>query len=170
MITISMMVVLTDPDAKQFAAEAAKVGTHLAGWKHQGLSEPRRDPRKPSLRAQRRLTANQLEQLIAYYRAGSTVYELAEKFRCNRTTVSKKLKDAGITLRRTPPTDMQINEMVRLYESGLSLERVGERVNFTAHTVLKYLRARHVAIRDTHGRPALTTAKASVVPSVASDA
>ncbi len=144
--------VLTDPDAKQFATEVTKVRAHLAEWKHQGVSEPRREPKKPTLRAQRRLTAKQVEQLIAGYKAGSTVYQLADEFGCDRTTVSKKLKDAGITLRRTPPAEEQIDEMVRLYESGLSLERTGERVGFSAHTVLKYLGGRDVKTRDTHGR------------------
>ncbi len=58
----------------------------------------------------------------------------------------------GLTPAYSPPTEAQIDEMVRLYESGLSLERIGKRVGFTAHTVLTYLRERGVRTRDTHGR------------------
>ncbi len=147
--------VLNDPDANKFLTGVAKVRAHLSSLGDQeavSVASSEHEPRRELRQVQRRLTADEVQQLVARYQAGATVYELAEEFKCNRTTVSKKLKDAGITLRRTPPTKEQINEMVRLYESGLSMERTGERVGFTAHTVLKYLRERGVRTRDTHGR------------------
>ena len=49
------------------------------------------------------------------YLEGATVYELAEEFGCNRTTVSERLKRAGIVLRLGPPSSQVIDEIVRRY-------------------------------------------------------
>lgn len=147
------MVVLTDPDVKEFVTEVARAYAYLGDRRNHAVSPvpaPDYEARRRTRQGQRRLTPEQIKQLVARYQAGATVYELADEFKCDRTTVSKKLKDAGITLRRTPPTESQIDEMVRLYESGLSLERTGEKVGFTAHTVLTYLRRRGVQTRGTH--------------------
>lgn len=76
---------------------------------------------------------------------------LAEEFKCGRTTVRKKIKAAGLVLPLTPPTEAQIDEMVRIYESGQSMARTGARVGFTSKTVQKYLRERGVRTRDTTG-------------------
>ena len=105
MITISIMVVLTDPNANKFETEVAKIHAHLQpkiGSTHAPTSDAPPTPARRSVQMRRRLTPEQIEQPIARYQAGATVYELAEEFKCNRTTISKKLKDAGITLRRTP--------------------------------------------------------------------
>ncbi|WP_420030095.1 helix-turn-helix domain-containing protein [Psychromicrobium xiongbiense] len=61
------------------------------------------EPEPVSRQVQKRLTSREAEQLIARYQAGATVCELAEEFKCNRTTVRRKLKDAEVLLRRTPP-------------------------------------------------------------------
>ena len=73
--------------------------------------------------------------------AGGTVYDLAREFDCHRVTISAVLKRRGVTLRRLSPSDEQVAEMIRLYESGLSLSNVGEHLGFTATTVLHRIRA-----------------------------
>ncbi|PRB41848.1 helix-turn-helix domain containing protein [Arthrobacter sp. MYb23] len=70
------------------------------------------------------------------YEAGKTVYELAAEYGCHRVTISGALKRQGVALRRTSPTAEQIDEMVRLYESGPSLARIGEQFAMNASTVL----------------------------------
>lgn len=51
------------------------------------------------------------------------------------------------------PLDVhQVDEAVRLYEEGLSLARLGERIGASARTVQLRLSERGVAMRDTHGR------------------
>lgn len=51
-----------------------------------------------------------------------------------------------MTLRRSghTPTDAEVDEMVQLYESGLSLAKVGQR--------LGHLGYRGVQMRDVHGQ------------------
>ena len=117
------------------------------------LSKPPR-PRPPHTYPGRaiRLTADQLARLVAGYKAGVTVYELAADFGIDRRTVSAHMKRQGVQMRLRPPNASTIDEMVRLYRSGLSLAKVGGAVGFNADTVLKYLRTRGVPTRDTQGR------------------
>ena len=101
---------------------------------------------------QKRLDEHEINQLIAEYKAGSTVYQLATRFGCHRTTVSEHLRLNGVQMRLKPLTEERIQEAVRLYESGLSAAKVGERVGANAATVLARLRERGVVIRDAHDR------------------
>ena len=96
-----------------------------------------RRERKP----QPRISEARADQIVEAYMAGGTVYDLAREFDCHRVTISAVLKRRGATLRRLPPSDEQVSEMIRLYESGLSLSKVGERLGFNATTVLHRLRA-----------------------------
>jgi len=62
------------------------------------------------------------------------------------------LKLAGVTMRHQPTTIRQVDEIVRLYESGLSMAKVAEQVGVSARTVFNYLREIGVQTRDAHGR------------------
>lgn len=99
-----------------------------------------------------RLTDAERLRLADGYRRGAIVYELAGQFHIDRRTVSLQPKRAGISMRRQSPTDDQVDEMVRLYKSGLSLVRVGEQVGYDAATVRTYITSRGVRTRDSHGR------------------
>ena len=97
-----------------------------------------------------RLTSSQLATLAVRYQAGATVYELANEFGIHRTTISRYLKKAGTVLRLSSPNKGEVDKMVRLYTSGLSLGRVGELVGFNASTVQRYLIQRGIRTRDCH--------------------
>ena len=112
--------------------------------------EPSPDRPKPG-RA-RQLDAEQTKQLIEDYQAGSTVYELGDRFGINRRTVSAILKRHGVAMRRRGLSPEQVDEAVRLYEAGWSVARIGERMSVDPTTVLNRLRERGVKTRDTHGR------------------
>ena len=86
------------------------------------------------------------------YQGGATVYRLAQEFGISRQTVSERLKKAGITMRQQSPRSELIDEMVKLYESGLSLAEVGDRVGASPGTVHRYIRIRSVQMRDSHSR------------------
>ncbi len=86
------------------------------------------------------------------YRTGATVYQLAREFGISRHTVSARLKKAGVAMRQQSPKRELIDEMVGLYESGLSLAMIGNRVEASPGTVRRYLLTRGIKMRDSHGR------------------
>ncbi|WP_454173149.1 hypothetical protein [Microbacterium maritypicum] len=107
-----------------------------------------RRERKP----QPHISEARADQIVEAYMAGGTVYDLAREFDCHRVTISAVLKRRGVTLRRLSPSDEQVSEMIRLYESGLSLSKVGERLGFNATTVLHRLRAAGHTSRSSYQR------------------
>lgn len=86
------------------------------------------------------------------YLGGANVNELAAEFRCARQTVAQRLKEHGVVMRNQPASPEEIAHVVELYASGLSLVGVAEKTRFSAKSVLNYLRAVGVQLRDTHGR------------------
>jgi DNA-binding CsgD family transcriptional regulator len=101
---------------------------------------------------QRILTDVQAERLVVRYGEGATVYQLAEEFNIHRHTVSERVRKAGVQMRLQSPSEVVIDEMERLYGTGLSLAKVGQGLGFTPGTVHRHLRLRGVQFRDTHGR------------------
>ena len=61
--------------------------------------------------------------LVEQYQAGATVYELAERFKIHRVTVSEHLHRQGVRMRRRSLEEWQIDEAAQLYEQGWSLAR-----------------------------------------------
>jgi len=98
------------------------------------------------------LTASEVEQLVVAYRLGATVYELADRYGCRRTTISAHLKRTGVTLRLRSPTPAEINEAIRLYQAGQSLAAVGRTLGFSTKTIHGALIACGVPRRDSQGR------------------
>jgi len=106
----------------------------------------------PILQRQRRLTEAQVSMLADRYRGGATVYQLAKEFSISRHTVSERLKKGGVTMRGQSPGCELIDSMVGLYESGLSLAKVGNRSGISPGTVRHYLLTRGILMRDSHGQ------------------
>ena len=104
----------------------------------------------------RQLSAEQVEQLIAGYRAGATVYTLGSQFGIDRRTVGAILKRHGVQTRWQRLSPAQIDQAVELYDSGWSLARIAERVGVTPTTVHRRLRDRGVRMRDTSGQQKLS--------------
>ena len=108
-----------------------------------GPNRPRR--RKPG--TARQLDADQIQELIAAYRAGNTVYQLGDKFGIDRRTVGKILTRNGVLTKHPGLTDADIDQAVHLYEDGWSLARIGERFGVTGTTVHRRLREHGVTLR-----------------------
>lgn len=112
----------------------------------------RRPPKLPTPGRLRRLNEEQVQQLIAGYEAGATVYELGERFGISRQTVGRILKQREVTMRRQGLAPEKVDEAVSLYESGWSLARIGDHLGVDHTTVWNRLRERGLRMRDTHGR------------------
>lgn len=100
---------------------------------------------------QKRLDENEIERLIAEYRTGLTIYQLATRFGCHRTTVSECLKARGVQMRRRPLCEEQIREAIRLYQSGLSVAKAADQVGAKPETLRLRLIERGVQMRDSRG-------------------
>lgn len=101
--------------------------------------------------AQRRLRSEQIEELVVAYQAGATVYELADRFKIHRQTVSDLLKRRSVPRRLAPLTREQISEAIALYSSGLSLVAVADCLGCHHATVWRALRKAGVALRPRNG-------------------
>ena len=101
---------------------------------------------------QKHLNKEEILMLVKNYKAGLTACQLAEKYGCYRTTVSKYLKASGVMMRNCPLSDKQIDQAVRLYKSGLSCLEVGKKLGTCSKTIYNKLIQRNVTMRDTHGR------------------
>jgi hypothetical protein len=71
--------------------------------------------------AQRRLTAEQVQQLIAEYEAGASMKELATRWDLHRTTVAAQLRQAGAPLRRQGIPADRLTEACRCREPSHGL-------------------------------------------------
>jgi len=111
-------------------------------------------PTRKTRQQQTRLEPDQVTQIVAAYQSGATVYELADQFNCHRTTVSGMLKSRGVPMRRTSLTQAQVDRAVKLYETGLSLSKVGKLVGANAETVRQRLLTCGVTPRSSHDRRA----------------
>lgn len=93
-----------------------------------------------------------MDQLVAAYETGATVYQLADRFKINRRTVSQIIKRRGVETRWKRLTEGDVNEAERLYTQGWSLARVGERLGVSDDAVRLRLLKRGVQMRDPHWR------------------
>lgn len=92
--------------------------------------------------AHRKLNPSELAELAALYAAGTSMVELGKKFECNRQTIQRQLKKAGVEVRvqriRTP----DFNRRARaLYEQGNSLEEVADMLGVQGTTINRAVRA-----------------------------
>ena len=99
----------------------------------------------------RRLRAPEIDDLVAGYLAGSTVYELAHQFSIHRQTVSEILRRRGISRRYRKLSPEQLDLACTLYRDGLSLTKVGKQLGRRAETVRQALMKAGVEIRSRNG-------------------
>lgn len=97
-----------------------------------------------SLRQQHKyLSGDETDRLVASYRDGSTILELASDFGCDRKTVIRYLKLNCVETRyRRLLSEEQIEESAALYEQGMSLAKLGKRFGVDPKTIKARLLAR----------------------------
>jgi len=100
----------------------------------------------------RRLTRDEVAQLAVEYQNGATVYDLAERFKIHRTTVSQHLHRQRARMRRRGMTEQQTVEAARLYRQGWSLARLGGHFGVDGATVWRDLRQLGVPMRKPYER------------------
>lgn len=96
---------------------------------------------------QTHLTDDAVGEIVAGYRAGATILELSARHDCDRKTVIRYLKLRCVEMRRRRLSEDQIDQAVLLYESGLSLIKVGKAVGADPKTIKARLVERGVTLR-----------------------
>jgi lambda repressor-like predicted transcriptional regulator len=103
----------------------------------------------------RRLTRDQIDELSSLYQQGQSLPSLAARYGIHPGTVKDHLRRASIPIRpgnQAKLSDMDKSEIVRLYESGLSIHKLALRFGVTGNPVHSALKERGVKMRDPHGR------------------
>ena len=106
--------------------------------------------RKPK-QVQRRLRPAEIEELVAAYHTGATVYELGALFRINRRTVSIILERQGVPRRYRMMEGDRLSEAISAYNSGKSLAAVGADLGVSMDTVRLALLKAGVELRPRPG-------------------
>jgi len=99
------------------------------------------------------LRSDQVDALVAGYKAGRTMKELAAEFGIHRVTVSRHLRRTGVAVRGSRLGERESREAAALYAAGWSAARVAERLGVCADTVLRSLREAGAVIRPRQGGP-----------------
>ena len=102
---------------------------------------------------QRRLNAADIADLVAGYRAGQSLSDLAKEFRIHHRTVTAHLEQCGVTRRMNTRkfSNDDLDEASRRYRVGESLATVGIAFNVDAATVRRELHRAGVTIRPRRG-------------------
>jgi response regulator of citrate/malate metabolism len=89
----------------------------------------------------KQFTDDEIPNLIADYKTGLTIYELADKYHCHRNTVSRALKAHGVTVTiQKITTDDEIQNLLNLRKNGLTNQQIAEHLNISKTTVKRYFR------------------------------
>lgn len=98
----------------------------------------------------RKLTAAEVDELVAAYLAGVDLKALGERFGMHRQTVRAHLRRRGVELRSDFPAlaEAQIDRAVELYAEGLSAAKVAKQLNAAEGTVRRALLQRGVIFRS----------------------
>src|SRR5690606_35675632 len=112
----------------ELAGGLSKLAPALArmGSMHWSIRGRRPQPRplEPRARKLPRVSEEMLVRAEARYAAGATLREIAKELGLGRERLASLLRTRGVRLRRATPSDKEVREMVRRYESGESLDRV----------------------------------------------
>lgn len=102
----------------------------------------------------RKINLEQIEVITRMYLDNIPIVEIAEKFKIHRSTVIEYLRNNNIEIIKNP-TSAKTNsikknseEMIKLYEKGLSSIKIAEKFGFSVESVLKVLKKNNITIRD----------------------
>lgn len=93
-----------------------------------------------------------LREAESGYLAGRSLKAVAKDIGIGHERLSRLFRERGVRLRRQSPTPEEKAQMQIRYNGGVSLERIGALLGYSAGTVRTYLLATGVVLRDTHGR------------------
>ena len=107
----------------------------------EGASQRR--PAQRVHRLERRLTGDEVAELVDLYRGGTPLAQICETYNMAAPSVRRHVSDAGYPLRAPKMTCEQEQRAIQLYATGLSLAKVGAELGFHPTAINGVLR-RHM--------------------------
>lgn len=107
------------------------------------------DSRPPvGSRQQRRLSPQQIHELLEEYRNGATARDLADRYGIHRLTVAQHIKRSGQQTRSLRSFEgAKLTELIDEYQSGQSTEALGRQYGVAGSTVARTLRRNGITLR-----------------------
>lgn len=104
-----------------------------------------------------RLGRDQIERLLASYRAGVTTTRLMEEYGISKTAVLALLRSGDAEIRRQALEAEDIAAATQMYKSGAALATIEQRLKLPRETVRRALLATRVQMRPRGGRQAASS-------------
>jgi DNA-binding CsgD family transcriptional regulator len=114
-------------------------------------TEPRTVRTRTTRKTARRLEPDEALTLVKAYQGGATTYELADRHRINRGTVSTILERHGVSRRYNLLDGDKLAQTVALYKAGESLAHIGAQLGISRSTVSRELKRAGVQLRPRPG-------------------
>ena len=114
--------------------------------------EPTEDRRVTNRALRRRLAPGTVDEIVKRYVDGESSPKLCIEYGVSRNGLLKLLRGRGVQIRQQPVPDEVIAQAADLYEGGMSLAGVSERVDVPRNTVRNMLVAHGVTMRPRGGR------------------
>jgi lambda repressor-like predicted transcriptional regulator len=95
-----------------------------------------------------KLRPSDVAAMVTAHRAGTSVNQLAARYRVTPTTAAKALRAAGIDTSPRRISAARADRICRLYESGLSVQFIARQLSMPKSSVLNVLRRREVKMRS----------------------
>ncbi|KUO18806.1 hypothetical protein AQJ91_23370 [Streptomyces dysideae] len=100
------------------------------------------------IKENRKLSPDEVAELVAAYQQGSTVSALSERYGAHWQTVDRHLARAGVAKRsQVKMTPERTAKAKKLYAKGWSARRIGQELHVCASTVNKTLKRAGVKMR-----------------------
>lgn len=99
----------------------------------------------------KRLSTDVRADVVARYSSGETSTTLAAEYGVAKSTILGILRANNVVVRRQPLTPEQVSEAAQLYQSGLSLSQVAEKMKVNQETMRVAIMKAGVEIRPATG-------------------
>jgi hypothetical protein len=115
------------------------------------LSESREPISKTIKQVHRRLSQDQIDELVVAYRAGATLQELSDHFQIHRASISIILERHSVPRRYRMVEGERLDGAIRAYQNGRSVISIADGLGVAGDTVRKALNRAGVKLRPRPG-------------------
>jgi len=99
--------------------------------------------------AQKRLSKDEVAQIITAYQGGKSANVLAREYGCNRKAICGHLKKHGVTVSRNKiRSEKAVRNIIAQYERGVMIEMIADQYDVSQSTINRLLRENDVTIRN----------------------